>query len=321
VTSIPSRLIAALVGLIVGGVLLALAFHGTPPANVWALLAGADWGGPAVLVLAATAAFVGTKAMRWLLLLGAPADLDTRKLLGPILAGLALNALVPHSGEFVRALALQRRYGRAPAAVLSSIVTERVFDLFGVLLVGSTALLATRVAVEIATAMRLIAIVAALLAAAIVLAIALPGRVTRLVQVIASPLPGPLRGWIDRHLTAALAGFAPGWSVRTAVAALALSVLQWLAVAVAVYGCAAVIGLPVGLASSCLVVVGIVVAFLLPNAPGYSGSVQVAFLVALKPLGFGEAGALAASLVYQLLMVLPLIIAGLFCLRSSLARP
>ena len=101
---------------------------------------------------------------------------------------------------------------------------------------------------------------------------------------------------------------------------LAWSLLEWLSVAVAVYGCAAVIGLPVAFASSCLVVVGIVVAFLLPNAPGYAGSVQVAFLVTLRPLGIAEAGALAASVVYQLLMVLPLIVVGLALLRGSLAR-
>jgi uncharacterized membrane protein YbhN (UPF0104 family) len=69
-----------------------------------------------------------------------------------------------------------------------------------------------------------------------------------------------------------------------------------------------------------LVVVGIVVAFLLPNAPGYAGSVQVAFLVTLRPLGIAQELALGASVGYQLLMVLPVVVAGLALLRSSLVR-
>jgi uncharacterized membrane protein YbhN (UPF0104 family) len=85
-----------------------------------------------------------------------------------------------------------------------------------------------------------------------------------------------------------------------------------------VHGCGAAVGLALGAAACGLVVVGIVVAFLLPNAPGYAGSVQVAFLVALAPLGFPEAAALAASVIYQLLMVLPLILAGLACLGPTL---
>ena len=315
-----TRVLAVVAGLAVGAVLLILAFHGTPPAAVWTLLAAGNWGLPGLLVLGATAIFVYAKAARWRLLLGSPAEFGVGALVGPVLVGLSLNALVPHSGEFARAASLHRRFGRAPAAVLSSIVAERVFDLFGVLIVGSAALGSIGAAVEIETAMRLIAIVAALLASVIVLALALPTGVAHFARVLVYPLPARLQGWITSQLAAALAGLIPVRSLRTSVAVLAWSLIEWLSVAVAVYGCAAVIGLPVAFASSCLVVVGIVVAFLLPNAPGYAGSVQVAFLVTLRPLGIAEAGALAASVVYQLLMVLPLIVAGLVCLRSSLAR-
>ena len=80
------------------------------------------------------------------------------------------------------------------------------------------------------------------------------------------------------------------------------------------------VGFDADWSASILVVEGIVVAFLLPNAPGYAGSVQVAFLVTLKPLGVREDLALAASVVYQLLMVVPLILAGLAWMRSTLAR-
>jgi len=73
----------------------------------------------------------------------------------------------------------------------------------------------------------------------------------------------------DLYQERAQAGLEPVRSLSTSLRVLAWSLAQWLAVALAVYGCAAVVGFAVGFAATCLVVVGIVVAFLLPNAPGY----------------------------------------------------
>lgn len=315
-----SRLLGGVAGCAIGAGFLALAFHGTPAASVWQLLRDGNWGLPAATVLLATVAFVCTKTARWRLLLGSPVDLRFGRLAEPVLAGLALNSLLPHSGEFVRALSLQRRSGRAASAVLSSIVAERVFDLFGVLILGSVALTTVAVTPKLAAAVRLLGVVAAVLAGGIVLALARPHWIERFAAIVSGVLPGRVRAWVLRQVTAALAGLEPVRSPRTSALVLVWSLAQWLAAALSVLGCGAVIGFPVGFAAACLVVVGIVVAFLLPNAPGYAGSVQVAFLVTLKPLGVAEDAALAASLVYQLLMILPLIIVGLVCLRPSLAR-
>ena len=320
-TPAASRFLAIVLGLAVGGAFLALAFRGTPPAAVAQLLATGRWGVGGALVLLATAAFVLTKAARWRLLLGSRAGEGGAPLWPPVLAGLALNALVPHSGEFVRAMALQRRAGRAPAAVLSSIVAERVFDLFAVLILGAVAFGSVEVGEEVATALRLLAGVAAAGAVAILVLLAAPGAVTRLVGALARPLPVRAARWVRGQLAAALAGFEPVRSPSTALAVLLWSIAQWLTIALAAYGCGLVVGLALAPAACFLVVVGIVVAFLLPNAPGYAGSVQVAFLVTLKPLGVAGDAALAASVVYQLLMVLPLVIGGLVALRTSLRVP
>jgi glycosyltransferase 2 family protein len=318
--SLWSRVAAALLGLAVGGAFLAYAFRGTPPAVVWAVLESGHWGWPSAVVLAGTALFVYSKTARWRLLLGGAPALPLAPLLKAVLAGLALNACVPHAGEFVRAFSLQRAYGRAASAVLSSIVAERVFDLFGVLLLGAAALSFVRVSAELGAAFRLLAVVAAILAALVLLALAAPGPVRRAAAACVSLLPARLGAWLLRQVDEALAGLSPVRSPAVSIRVLAWSLAQWLAVALAVYGCAAVVGFNPGLAAALLVVVGIVVAFLLPNAPGYAGSVQVAFLVTLKPLGVPGEFALGASIVYQLLMVLPLVVAGLALLRSSLAR-
>ena len=313
-----TRLAAAAAGLAVGAGCLALAFRGTDPRAVLALLHAGRWGAPAGLVLAGTVGFVLLKSARWRLLLGSPPELGVLRLAQPVLAGLALNALVPHAGEFVRALALQRGSGRAASAVLSSIVAERLFDLLGVLILGVFALAGLPVPHALVAAVRLLALVAAVLAAGVVLALAAPRTVHALAATLGGALPGRARAWLLRQVGAALAGLEPVRSLAISAKVFGCSLLQWLAVALCVYGSAGVAGFSPSLAATCLVVVGIVVAFLLPNAPGYTGSVQVAFRYALQPLGVAEEAALAASLVYQLLMVLPTIVVGLALLKRCL---
>jgi glycosyltransferase 2 family protein len=315
-----SRVAAALLGLGVGGIFLAYAFRGTPPAAVWAVLGAGHWGWPSLVVLTGTALFVYSKAARWRLLLGTAPALPVAPLVRSVLAGLALNACVPHAGEFVRAFSLQRAYGRAASAVLSSIVAERVFDLFGVLLLGSAALFFVRASAELGAAFRLLGVAAAVLAALVVVALAAPRLVRRLARACVSLMPTRPGDWVLRQVDEALQGLAPVGSPAVSIRVLAWSLAQWLAVALSVYGCAAVVGFDPGIAAAMLVVVGIVVAFLLPNAPGYAGSIQVAFVVTLRPLGIPDEFALGASVAYQLLMVLPLVVAGLGFLRSSLAR-
>lgn len=311
---------AVLIGLVVGSVFLAVAFRGTPPESVLRLLRAGRWDWPAVVGLLGVASFVFAKTVRWRLLLGDSGHFSLPRLVRPVLSGIALNALVPHSGEFVRAVSLQRSDGLPLSGVLSSIVAERVFDLFGVLILGALALGFVTVSAQVATAVRLLGLVSMVLAIGIIIALALPHWIERFVGALTRWLPQGARDWIQHQLQAALDGLEPVRSLRTAARVLLWSLLLWVAVAVCVFCCGLVVGFVPTWPATCLVVVGIVVAFLLPNAPGYAGAVQVAFLVTLRPQGVSEQQALAASVVYQLLMILPLTAIGLACLRSTLAR-
>jgi glycosyltransferase 2 family protein len=320
VTSRWTRLAAALAGLAVGAAFLAYAFRDTAPAAVWSVLRAGHWGLPGVIVLLGTGLFIYAKAARWRALLGSAPSLPIAPLARAVLAGAALNACVPHAGEFVRAFSVQRGFGKAASAVLSSIVAERVFDLIGVLILGSIALRYVRVSADLAGAFRLLGVVVTVLAGAVLLALAAPALVRRTARLVAAPLPARAQAWVLRQAEEALAGLAPVRSPATSLRVLAWTFAQWLAAGVCVYGSAAVAGFDPGAAGAILVVVGMVVAFLLPNAPGYAGSMQVAFLVALRPAGVAEEAALAASFAYQLLMVLPIVVLGLAFLRPSLVK-
>ena len=305
-------------GVAVGVGMLWLSFRSTDWSSVATALSTGDWTWPAAGVLSGTALFVACKVARWRCLLGGAPALSTSELLFPTTAGLALNALIPHSGELVRGLSLNRRHGWVTSAVLASIVAERVFDLFAVLLLAGVALSTVAVPDTLVSAVRWVGGLAMLGSVTIVAVLVWPDPFRRLARGLSQVLPTALATMVVREVDAAIDGFAPVRRAATALQVLAWSLLQWLAIAGCAAACARVVGDPVGLGPSLLVVVGIVVAFLLPNAPGYAGSVQLAFVVSLGAAGITPAHALAASVVYQCLMIAPVVILGLAWLRRSL---
>lgn len=316
-----SRAALALAGVAIGGLLAWFTFRSTPLAAVGQVLRDGRWGGAVFVVLVATSAFGIAKTIRWRVLLGRPHELGFGALLRPVLAGLALNTLVPHSGEVFRAVALQRTHARSPAQVLASIFVERLFDLFAILLLAAGALMALPRAIDsLGPAFEAVGAIAALGAAAVIVALAWPERVRATLGLFARPLPARWRERVARLADELILGLAPVRSPAILLQALAWSLVQWFATVVSVLGSAWIAGFALGVPAGILVSVGIVVAFLLPNAPGYVGATQLAFVVALHPLGVPDARALAASLVYQLLQILPLLLAGLVVLKSAWGR-
>jgi len=313
-----SRLLGIAIGVSVGVGMLWLAFRGTDMPSVQAALLGGDWMWPAVGVLAGTILFVACKVARWRLLLGGAPRSTTFDLLCPTTAGLALNALVPHAGEVVRAMSLNRRGAYAASTVLASIVAERVFDLFAVLLLAALALAYVPVPGAIADAVRWVASLAGIGAGVIVTVLVWPNPFRELARRLARRLPARGASLLLREIDAAIDGLMPIRQPSTAAKVLLWSIVQWLAIALCAASSARVVGDPVGFGGALLVVVGIVVAFLLPNAPGYAGSVQLAFVMALSASGVTPAHAIAASIVYQCLMIAPVVALGLAWLRRSL---
>ena len=76
-------------------------------------------------------------------------------------------------------------------------------------------------------------------------------------------------------------------------------------------------GLELPLAAALSVLVAAVIGMMLPAAPGYIGTFQLAFTLALAPFGVSAADALAASLFYHVMLWVPLAIAGALCLRGT----
>jgi len=316
-----SRVGLALAGVALGAVLLAISLRGASAAAVWGVLAAGNWGWPVLVAATGTLGFVFAKVTRWQLLLGGAPRISRAALTRPVVVGMALNSVIPHSGELLRAVSLQRRQGRPAAQVLASIFIERLFDLFAVLLLGGAAAIAAPAReAEFAAAIRIVGGIASIAAVAVVYVLLHPAGARRAALAAARPLPGSWRARVAGLADDLIGGMRPVGEGLTAARVLGWSLLQWLSVALCVLGCADITRTTVAPAAVLLVVVGLVVAFLLPNAPAYVGATQLAFWVALQPAGVPADRALAASVAYQLLMIVPIMIVGLAWLKSSLGR-
>jgi hypothetical protein len=98
---------------------------------------------------------------------------------------------------------------------------------------------------------------------------------------------------------------------------LALSVAQWLLVLGCIEFSLRSVDVPVAIAGALSVLVLNVIGLTLPAAPGHVGTVQLAFIAGLAPFGVAHGQAFAASLIYNVLMVVPTVILGFPGLRQA----
>ena len=151
-----------IVGLLLGAAFLAYAARALDPRALLELLRTTHPGLFSAALVCALA-FSMVKAWRWRYLLQPLAQVPARALLSPVFIGGAANALIPHSGELVRASVVGRRYALPASALLGSIVVERVFDFVAVLVLAAIVFATTRhVSDDLVTASYALAGVSAL---------------------------------------------------------------------------------------------------------------------------------------------------------------
>ena len=322
---------AVLLGVAVSGVCLWLAVRGADLSEVPPAFAAADYR-TLPLVGALLAGFFWTKAVRWAALLrplrprtpdgptGEP--FTTVGVLPAVLIGFAGNNVLPaHAGEFFRVAVVAKRWRVSAAAVLSTVVLERVLDVGAILLLFAAGVPAIPGAGE-EYGWVLFAASAGLLAAAAGCGLFL-WKTEACVRLAAAGLarlpfvPGAVRLGVPRLLGQAAAGLAALKSGRALAGIAALSVLHWALMAGMIWLCFASFGVRLPAAAGAVVNGVIAFGVLAPSTPGFFGVVQVCFRAGAAPFGVSAADALSASIFYQVTQWVPVTLAGAVCAAKA----
>ena len=291
-------------GLILGAAFSVLAIRQTNFAEVKGVLDGIS---PRWLVfgLGCYVLDLGLRSLRWGILV--------RRVLS---VGYAVNNILPaRLGELFRADYMSRQTRGSRSAVLGTIVIERLLDAAMVVLGLGIGLLALNIgAGRTAPGLRhpvlILGIGASVLAAAVI-ALAALGRLRR--------APAGRRHWLAR----AAGNFATGLQSLDAsnlAVSIVLSIGIWIAEGAAIWCMVRSIGAVLSPGDTMVLLSIASLSTLLPTAPGYVGSYQLAFAISFSLFGASQAQGIAAATVTQAVLFGSVTVAGLSAYMGRAAR-
>jgi glycosyltransferase 2 family protein len=314
------------VGLAVG--LLAVFLRNADLGRVWASVtsARADY---LLLALLVTSGTFIVRAERWQYLLEPLGRTRFATCLRTTVIGFAASALLPAcAGEVIRPYLLARREGLSATATFATILVERILDLLAVLLLMAAFLIWFDPGLEARDSAVFQAIrFGGLLMAPIAMA-------TLMVMFLMAGHPERLHGWLikaEAVLPARLArmiakfaqtfaeGFAVVRSPQRLVAALAWSLVLWVAIAAGIWSVSVAFGVAMPFTGAWLMLAPLVVGVAVPTPGGVGGFHEAYRIGATAFFGADNDIAVGAAIVLHAFSVGPVTIAGLiFILQDGL---
>ena len=257
--------------------------------------------GPLVAVVALNALVMGVRAVRLRLLLRGAAGLLACWLAK--LTASAMNNVIPfRGGDMARLWMLQRHARISKAGAAAVAVVEGLFDmamLGGLALIAAAGLRTERWALG----------VAAVVGPSAALLIGLSRRLARRPRAATQDAGRWRRAFF--RLAARIEPGVRALRQRGVISRVAAtSLLSWAVELCMVVVCARAVHLPIGPRLAAVVLLAINVAMAVPSSPAGAGAFEGAVVVVLTLAGIGKSSALAFAVLYHLVQVVPVTIAG-----------
>ena len=309
-------LLWTLVGSLLGMVLLYAATRKVESAQLLLVLKSVDlrWG---VAVFLAVPVFVAIKTWRWAILLKPVPGARYADLHSAVYVGLAVNFIIVHVGELLRAAIVARTSRISVSTVLATVVVEKALDFLAILLLlVGLSFFVSELAPYVHLASYAIGAAACVIMLLLIAMLHPPQWLQRWTTNISNLLQETIKVWLLSQFEKFRSGLAGITDRRIMSAAIGLAVAQWILVVAAVWwsGLAAgAIQTPMSLATTFVI---IVLGLSVPNAPLQIGSTQLAFAIGLGMNGTEPEIAISASLVYTAFLIIPtMMIGGLYLMR------
>jgi uncharacterized protein (TIRG00374 family) len=283
---------------------------------------------PVLLILSIPCYLLSTyvRGLRWRHFTNPIAEIPRASLFRAQAIGFMVNNLVPmRIGEFVRSWYLAREHGVSATAILGTVVIERVLDVVSVLILAALSLTWAGRGSDsmLAQATFLLLPVAFVPLIGLVILKTFPEQLIGLVRWVTQPLPHKVGETLEnllRSFSKGLGSLSRGphlfWIlVHTLVIWLVLSTIPMLA---GIWAFGLDFGGPTEtLMISWILLAAVGVAVAIPAAPGFFGTYQLAFSLALERFGVEPATALALGLLVWFIFWVTLVLLGLYVIRSQ----
>lgn len=268
--------------IVIAAVLLVLAIRGVSWQEMLDTLKLAD---PryliVILLLGSLSVFV--RGLRWGVLISAEKKINIFTMFWATSVGYLGNTFLPaRAGEVIRSMMLGRKTGVSKSYVLATALTERIFDVIALVLIGVLALPSIPNLPEwLPNAMRLMGIIGAAALVFLLLAPRIRGMITIFVNKL--PTPEKWRGKVNSLLQDFLLGASAFIHYGRAAGFLGFSAIVWLLDASVVVLLSIALNLHFSYPQAFLLVVAIGLSSAIPSTPGYVGIYQFV-AVSLLPL-------------------------------------
>ncbi len=258
------------------------------------------------------------RAQRWRVLLRPVGTPAMRTLVAATNIGFMANMVLPlRIGEVIRPVLVSRKERKPLSGILATVVVERIFDMFTVLLLFGISAALVPVSDELRQwGIRLCGL-AVMVGAGVAMVRWQEARVLRWIAVVLRPLPERIAQPVDHFFR----GFVTALEILDSPASflqiLGWSLYLWVVISL-IHTCGLLaFALPVPLVLGSVVATAVIaIAVSAPSAPGYIGAFQLGCILALAIFGVSRSDAFAFSIVLHVVQFIAVVAAGLY----SLAR-
>jgi hypothetical protein len=310
-------------GIVISAVAVWFSMRDVNPAAVWQALKGANYVG-FLAAVATTLIGFWIRALRWRSLIASPRRLSLDRLFSATMIGFMANNVLPlRLGEIVRPWALARREGLSRSTLFATVVVERAVDMITLLAILGIALLVHPISSATEAGRMVQAGAGVLVATCVALTVFVvvmerqPRAVHAAVGALTSPLPERLRTRVAGMLEHFVAGLGLFRDLKRLSWVFLLSFAMFGVVVLGLQASMWALGIDLPWYAGLIMLVITAIGIMVPAAPGYIGTMNVACIAGLALLRVGKDLAVPFSWFYWASQWAPVTLVGLFYLQRE----
>ena len=311
------------IGILISAVAVWFSMRDVDAGAVWAALKSANYIGFAIAVASTLLGF-WLRALRWRSLIASPRPIGLGALFSATMIGFMANNVLPlRLGEIVRPWALARRADLPRSRLFATVVVERAVDMITLLAILGIALLIHPIsaATEAGRMVRAGAGVLVATCIALTLFVIALERQPRLahsaVGLVSAPLPQRARARVAGMLTHFVEGLGLFRDVGRLAWVFLLSFLMFGVIIIGLQASMWALGIHLPWYAGLIMLVITAIGIMVPAAPGYIGTMNVACIAGLALLKVGKDLAVPFSWFYWASQWLPVTLVGLYYLQRE----